>query len=127
MATKRTNKEMYVALLAIVANAEMSETDRTDMTDFINSRIEQIDKKASTISKAEREKAEKNAEIARLIIEGLGTVGKPVKVSDLIKGYDLLNGYSTQKLTPIMKNLVDNGKIEVAKVKRENLYSIKIA
>ena len=125
--TKITNKEMFVALLTVIANAEISETERTEMTDFINGRIEQIDKKASTISKADKAKAELNAKIAQLIIEGLTEMDKPVKISELIKGYEPLNDYSTQKLTPIMTNLVNDGKVEKAVVKRETLYSIKVA
>ena len=124
---KKTNREMFVALLSVIANAEMSETDRTEMTDFVNGRIEQLDKKASTISKADKAKAELNAKIAQLIIEGLTEMDKPTKISELIKGYAPLNEYSTQKLTPIMTALVNDGKIEKAVVKRETLYSIKVA
>ena len=124
---KKTNKEMFVVLLSVIANAEMSETDKTELTDFVNSRIEQIDKKANTVTKAEREKAELNAKIAQYILDGLGAVGKPIKVSDLIKQYAPLNEYSTQKLTPIMTTLVNDGKIEKAVVKREALYSLKVA
>jgi hypothetical protein len=117
---------MFSALLAIVANAEMSETDRTEMTEFINTKIEQIEKKASTVTKAQREKAELNGKLAQLIIEGLTELDKPVKISELIKGYEPLNEYSTQKITPIITALVDNGKVERATVKREKLYSIKV-
>ena len=124
---KKTNREMFVMLLNVIANAEMSETDRTEMTDFVNGRIEQLDKKANTISKADKAKAELNTKIAQLIIDGLTELDKPVKISELIKGYEPLNEYSTQKLTPIITNLVDNGKVEKAKVKRETLYSIKVA
>jgi hypothetical protein len=124
--TKKTNKEMYSALIAIVVNAEMTENDRTEMTDFLNTKIEQLEKKASTVTKAQREKAELNGKLAQLIIEGLTELDKPVKISELIKGYEPLNEYSTQKITPIITALVDNGKVERATVKREKLYSIKV-
>ena len=124
---KKTNKEMFSALIAIVANAQMSENDRTEMTDFLNAKIEQIEKKANTVTKADREKAELNAKLTQLVIDGLTELDKPVKISELIKGYEPLNAYSTQKLTPIITALVDNGKVERAVVKREKLYSIKVA
>ena len=124
---KKTNREMFVALLTVIANAEMTEADRTEMTDFINGRIEQLDKKASTVSKADKAKAELNAKIAQLILEGLAEIDKPTKISELIKGYAPLNGYSTQKITPIMTALVNDGKVEKATVKRETLYSVKVA
>lgn len=123
---KKTNREMFVMLLNVIANAEMSETDRMEMTEFINLKIEQLDKKASTVTKADKAKSELNAKIAQLILDGLAELDKPVKISELIKGYEPLNEYSTQKITPIITALVDNGKVERATVKREKLYSIKV-
>lgn len=124
---KKTNRELFVTLLNVVANAEIIETEKVELTDFINAKIEQLDKKASTVTKAEKAKQELNAKIAQDVIAGLTAVGKPVKVSDLIKAYEPLNGYSTQKLTPIMTSLINDGKIEKAIVKREALYMIKVA
>jgi hypothetical protein len=125
--TKKTNREMFVALINVISNAQITETEKVELTDFINSRIEQIDKKANTVSKAEKEKAELNARLAETIIAGLTEIGKPVKVSDLIKGYEPLNEYSTQKLTPIITALVKENKVESIVVKREKLYSVKVA
>jgi hypothetical protein len=125
--TKKTNREMFVALINVISNAQITETEKVELTDFINSRIEQIDKKANTVSKAEKEKAELNARLAETIIAGLTEIGKPVKVSDLIKGYEPLNEYSTQKLTPIITALVKENKVESIVVKREKLYTVKVA
>ena len=122
---KKTNREMFVILLNVVANSEIIETEKAELTDFINSKIEQLDKKANTITKADKAKAELNAKIAQDVITGLTTIGKPIKISDLIKNYEPLNGYSTQKLTPIMTGLINDGKIEKVIVKREALYMIK--
>lgn len=121
---KMTNKEMFIGLLAIVAGADISETDVQMYTDFINSRIEQLDKKANTVTKADKAKQELNDKIAADIIAGMTALDKPVKVSELIKSVDSLSGYSTQKLTPIMTRLVSDGKIIKSVVKRETLYSI---
>lgn len=125
--TKKTNREMFVALINVIANAQIAETDKIELTDFVNSRIEQLDKKANSVSKAEKAKQELNAELAKTIIAGLTKIGKPVKVSDLIKGYEPLNEYSTQKLTPIITALVKENKVESIVVKREKLYSVKVA
>lgn len=121
---KMTNKEMFVKVLSVIAVADIAEDERAMLTDFINSRIEQIDKKASTVSKAEKAKAELNATIANEIIAGLTAMDKPVKVSELIKGYEPLSGYSTQKLTPILSTLVTDGKITKSVVKRETFYAL---
>ena len=125
--TKKTNKEMFVALINVVANAEITENEKTELTDFINSRIDQIEKKANTVSKADKAKAELNAKLSEEILTGLAQIGKPVKVGDLIKNYEPLNQYSTQKLTPILTALVNDNKVEKMTVKREKLYLIKVA
>lgn len=125
--TKKTNREMYVALINVIANAQITETEKTEFTDFINGRIEQLDKKANSVTKADKAKAELNAKLSEEILTGLVQIGKPVKVGDLIKGYEPLNGYSTQKLTPILTALVNDNKVEKMTVKREKLYAIKTA
>lgn len=119
-----TNKEMFTALLSIIATANITDDEKTAFTDFINSRIEQIDKKASTVSKAEKEKAALNAKLAGQIIEGLTTLDKPVKVSELIRGYEPLNEYSTQKISPILSKLAADGRVTKTTFKKDTLYSI---
>ena len=116
---------MYIGLLAIVNNAaDLSEDEIALYVDFINNKIAQLDKKANTVTKADKAKAELNAAIANDIMVGLEALDKPVKVSDLIKNVDTLSGYSTQKLTPILTKLVADGKLVKSTVKRETLYSI---
>lgn len=124
MKNVKTNKEMFMAVLSVIASATITNDEKQELTDFINGRINQIDKKANTVSKANKAKAELNAQISAQIIDGLTLADKPIKISDLIKQYEPLNGYSTQKLTPIMTGLVKDGKIKKSIYKRETLYSI---
>ena len=125
--TNKTNREMFLAVLAVLENAVITDDERQELTDFITGRIEQLDKKANTVFKADREKAELNARIADEIVVGLTACDKPVKVSDLIKSCDTLNGYSTQKLTPILTSLVKSGRVVKSTYKRETLYSVEAA
>lgn len=120
----KTNKELFAMVLSVVANADINETDRTELTDFINSRIEQIEKKANTVTKADKEKQALNAAIADEIVKGLVSADKPMKISELIKSYAPLSAYSTQKLTPIVTAMVKSGKLEKSTLKRENFYSV---
>ena len=120
---------MFNALIAVIsvtgipAGVEISAT-ADELITFLNGKIEQLDKKANTVTKADKAKAELNAAIANDILTGLTILDKPVKISDLIKGYEPLNGYSTQKLTPIMTKLVTDGKVIKSVVKRETIYSL---
>ena len=125
MATmKKTNKELFIAVLSVIANAEIPENEREELTAFINGRIEQIEKKAATPSKADREKTELNEKLKADIIAGMTEIDRPVRVSELIKLYAPLSNYTTQKLTPILTALVADGKITKATVKRDTVYNI---
>ena len=121
---KKTNKEMFVTLINVIASANIAETDKQELTEFINSRIEQLDKKANTPSKADLAKAELNARIVELVIETLTELDKPVKCSEIIKANVELSAFSTQKLTPILTKLVADGKITKTTVKRDTVYNI---
>lgn len=120
----KTNKELFTIILNIVANADIPNDEKQELTDFINSRIEQIEKKATTVTKADKEKQALNAAIAEEIINGLVTLDKPMKISELIQNYEPLAKYSTQKLTPIVTAMVKSGRLEKSTLKREHFYSI---
>lgn len=124
MANKKTNKELFTEVLAVIASAAITDAEKTELSDFINGRIEQIEKKASTVSKANKAKAELNTKLADDIVAGLATIGEPVRISDLIKKYEPLNDFSTQKLSPIIVKLVNDGKIEKVASKRTVLYTL---
>lgn len=124
MKNVKTNKEMFVGLLSVIAMADITDDEKAAFTDFINGRIAQLDKKANTVSKADKEKAELNEKLSAIILDGLRTMDKPVKVSELIKGIEPLNSYSTQKITPILTKLVADGKVTKVNFKKDNLYSI---
>lgn len=120
----KTNKELFTIIFNVVAGANIPDDEKQELTDFINSRIEQIEKKSTTVTKADKEKQALNAAIAEEIIKGLVTAGKPMKISELIKSYAPLSAYSTQKLTPIITAMVKSGKLEKSTLKRENFYSV---
>lgn len=118
---KKTNREMFLEVISVLetANADI------ELIDFMNDRIAQLDKKASTVSKAQREKAAMDAAIADEIVKGLATINEPIRISDLIKKYAPLSQYNTQKLSPIFVRLVNDGRIEKISSKRTILYTVK--
>lgn len=81
----------------------------------------QTEKRNATKSK----KADKaTEELKALILEGLENVGKPVTVTQLIKGYDALGDYSTQKLSPYLKALATDGFVKRETKGKDTLFSI---
>jgi hypothetical protein len=122
--TKKTNKELFTEVLAVIENSAIDNKD--ELSAFITSRIELIDKKATTVTKADKKKAEERAALMADVLDGLETANKPIKVSDLIKATPNLAGFSTQKITPILTELIKTGQVEKVVIKRENYYSYVI-
>ena len=122
---KKTNKELYTTLLTVIENSTLDTDLKLELTDFVNGKLDQLAKKAETVSKAQKEKDAANAAIGEQIIQCLATMAKPMKVSDLIKQCSELNDYSTQKLTPILSKLYAAGKVEKETFKRETYYKVK--
>jgi hypothetical protein len=117
----KTNKELFTEVLTVIDNSSV--TNKDELSAFIASRIELIDKKATTVTKAKQKKAEENSALAEVVLSGLQSANKPIKVSDLIKATEELKEYSTQKITPILSELVKQKKVEKMTLKRENFYS----
>ena len=122
---KKTNKELYTTLLTVIENSTLDTDLKLELTDFVNGKLDQLAKKAETVSKAQKEKDAANAAIGEQIIKCLAAMAKPMKVSDLIKQCSELNDYSTQKLTPILSKLYAAGEIEKETFKRETYYKVK--
>ena len=73
-----------------------------------------------------------NAKVAEMLIQELEKIGKPVTItdlmntSDIIKEYKLENGnsLSNQKISAILKQQVDAGKVVRVTDKKKSLFSV---
>lgn len=111
---KITKAQKYDMLLAI---AEVKENEM--LVDFINAEKELLAKRNSYKSK------KKSADInyAELFTEHLES-GTNYTVSDVIKTIPDFNGFTTQKVSPICKSLVEEGVLEKVEDKKKTLYRL---
>ena len=119
MEKRKTLKENFVEVAEICANA-----GRTDLVDFINGRIELIEKKASKPSKSPN--AETNAKIKIVIMETLAEVGKAT-ITELLNANTELNGLaggSNQRVSALVKQLKDEGKVIRTEEKRKAYFAL---
>lgn len=73
-----------------------------------------------------------NVKVAEMLIQELEKIGKPVTItdlmntSDIIKNYKLENGnvLSNQKISAILKQQVDAGKVVKVTDKKKSLFSV---
>jgi DNA-binding transcriptional ArsR family regulator len=115
---KVTKKDNFEALKLIV---EVSGAPNAEaLTQFIDHEIELLNKKHSS-GKLTATQVE-NETIKTKIVEALAEVGKPVTVTELLKldGLD----YSSQKISALLKQLKDAGKVVSVKEKKVTYFSL---
>lgn len=133
MATKTTNKEFFNVISEIIATAGIPESVETSLTpdeilSWIETRIDLLSKKATTPSKAERAKQEQNAKIAEAVIQFVTeNAGTSYTTTELTKSVPEIGDVSTQKLSPILKKLMTEGKIEKIATNKGSKWGIDIS
>lgn len=110
-----TKREMFALIATLNA-------DNAEVVDFCNHEIELIDnrKKEKTPTKAQKEN-----ETLMDTIEGiLGTLEAPVTVTDLIISNEALADYSNQKISALLRKMVEAGRVIKAFEGKKAVFSI---
>ena len=118
--TKMTKRDYFNAILAVLATVE--DTDVSGLTAFVNHEIELLENKRST-AKPTKTQTE-NLAVKETIVSVLKEIGKPVTITEMQKFSADLAEFSCQKLSALLKQLVENDKT-VAKVteKKKTYFS----
>ena len=122
--TKKVTKREYFEMIKGICG------DNQDIVNFCNHEIELLERKNSKggATKTQTE----NAKVAEMLIAELVKIGKPVTITDLmntsdtVKEYRLENGnsLSNQKISAILKQQVDAGKVVKVTDKKKSLFSV---
>ena len=122
MANKMTKKEWLVEIKAIVETAELDEEQRAEMTEFINHEVELLEKKHSKSGQTKTQK--ENLEIMEKIMAALAEVGKPITITELQNANTEMAEFSNQKLSALLKKLVDGGRVVKTQEKKKSYFSV---
>lgn len=120
MEKKMTKKEMFTLIATLNASNQA-------IVDFCNHEIELLDNKKSNGNKKANEKVEKETEI---VYNALVAVGRAVSASELIAESNLdelaneSGVVSTQKVSAMLKKLVESGKVEKFTDKKKTYFKI---
>lgn len=120
MEKKVTKREKFEMLKALVADNAM-------LVEFIDHEIELLDNKKSNGNKKANEKVAKETEI---VYNALVSVGRAVSASELIAETDLSalenesGVVSTQKVSAMLKKLVESGRVEKFTDKKKTYFKI---
>ena len=121
MEKKMTKKEMFTLIATLNASNQ-------EIVDFCNHEIELLEKKKSNGNAKANEKMEKSVD---LVYNALASVDRAVTASELIAETDLSalenesGVVSTQKVSAMLKKLVDSGKVEKFIDKKKTYFRIK--
>ena len=115
MANKMTKKDYFNQLLAI---KEVSANE--GLVGFINHEIELLAKKSGKSGQTKTQK--ENEVILKTIVECLATDRTPMTITELQGAYTELADFSNQKLSALMKKLVDNGTVTKTIDKKKSYF-----
>ena len=123
MTKKMTKKEWFAEIRAIVEVAELKEEKKTDMMKFIDREVELLEKKHSKSGQTKTQK--ENVEIMEKIVSALVAIGKPVTITELQNGNKEMTEYSNQKLSALLKKLVESDRVVKTQEKKKSYFSAK--
>lgn len=116
MSEKRVFKKDYLGELKVLAE----NANREDLVDFCEKEIEKLTNRKASQTKNQKE----NEGIKETILEVLAGLNEPVTVTDFLKVDERVAGYSNQKISALMKQLVDAGKVEKVIDKKRSYFKI---
>lgn len=122
--------ELAVEVITNVMNGVDTDIASSELSEAItklSGMAEKLAEKRSTPSKADKEKSAEHKAIADEIILVLSTeetVTNGMTVSEMQKASEMLAGYSNQKISAILRKMVDSGAVVKTVDKKKSYFSI---
>lgn len=118
--TKMTKAMYFEAIRAIVEASDSA--NKEGAIEFINHELELLDKKRASSANT-KVKAENNA-LKETILSALIEVARPVTITELQKETAELADYSNQKLSALLRGMVEEGKVVKTMEKKKSYFSV---
>lgn len=131
--TKMTQVSALELAIKVITNVmdgvdtDIASSELSEAITKLSGMAEKLAEKRSTPSKADKEKSAEHKAIADEIILVLSTeetVTNGMTVSEMQKASDKLAEYSNQKISAILRKMVDNGTIVKTVDKKKSYFSI---
>lgn len=120
MEKKMTKKEYFAVLAEVVANSDME--NKEGALAFIAHEVELLEKKSAKSGQTKTQK--ENAEILVKIKAELAEVGKAVTITELQAASAEMAQYSNQKLSALLKKLVESGEVVKTTEKKKSYFAV---
>ena len=131
--TKMTQVSALEVAIKVITNVmngvdtDLASSELSEAVVKLSGMAEKLAEKRSTPSKADKEKSAEHKAIADEIILVLSTeetVTSGMTVSEMQKASEMLAGYSNQKISAILRKMVDSGTIVKTVDKKKSYFSI---
>lgn len=113
MANKKTKRDLFLEVREVVAGNE-------ELVAFVDHELELLDKKTSTKSTKVNEE---QVALMEKIVNALNEIGRSVTISELQKENAEMAEYSNQKLSAMLKKLVDNKQVTKMVDKKKSYFT----
>ena len=117
MANKKTKRDYFNELRVLVA-------DNADLTGFIDNELTLLDKKRN-VERKPTEKQIENEGLKAKILAALAQVGDPQPIKEIQTMSPELAGLSNQRISRLLKDLVDSERVEKTYVKKVARFGLK--
>lgn len=117
MADKKTQREYFNEIMAIVKDA-----GRNDLVEFVKGRVALLDKKSASRKPTKTQVA--NEELKDVIFDILSKNGKEMTVTEILASGKFEQTTSNQKISALLKQMIDNGDVVKTVDKKVSRFSI---
>ena len=114
MANKKTKRDLFLEVREVVAGNE-------ELVAFVDHELELLNKKTSTKSTKVNEE---QVALMEKIVNALNEIGRSVTISELQKENAEMAEYSNQKLSAMLKKLVDNKQVTKMVDKKKSYFMV---
>lgn len=121
MTKKMTKKEMFAMVIATIEATEVE--NREEMVNFLNHEVELLNKKSSKSGETKTQK--ENKVLMEQLKEALGEMTEAVTISEFqTKSSHEVATLSNQKLSALLKKLVENGEVVKTVEKKKSYFAL---
>ena len=121
---KMTKKEMFAVVLKVVEDTtSVPAEEKAQMVEFLNHEVELLNKKSSKSGQTKTQK--ENVLLMEQLVVALSEMEKPVTISEFqgLSTSEVVT-LSNQKLSALLKKLVESGKVVKTVEKKKSYFSV---
>ena len=124
MEKKLTKKDYFAMLKEIVIDAGNIVME-DELVAFIDHEVELLNKKSASKSKKDLANATENDRLGAIALDLITNSANGLTITEMMKSNDELGALSNQKVSAVVRKLVDNGTVERAAEKGKAIFRLR--